>query len=276
MSASRLAVSGAHSGGLATTVFPAASAGAIRQVASMSGAFHGVITAVTPAGAQETCSRWPEISRPPPSSSPSQSAKKRKLCATRGITLRRWERSSAPLSRVSTCDRSSIRRSMPSAIACRTAARSGGGVRDQPSNASRAARTAAATSASPPRATSASGCPSMGDRSVNVPGDATRRPPIQCRVSTATPATSASLIAIPCSPNPCRPPPLMPSAAACRPPPPVPLAARRMPSAVRRRRRLARPAALVPSRGRPARQVRLAPNFMNCPDVGQGRCRRPS
>jgi glutamine synthetase len=33
MSASRLAVSGAHSGGLATTVFPAASAGAIRQVA---------------------------------------------------------------------------------------------------------------------------------------------------------------------------------------------------------------------------------------------------
>ena len=57
MSASRLAVSGAHSGGLATTVFPAASVGAIRQVASMSGAFHGVITAVTPDGAQDTCSR---------------------------------------------------------------------------------------------------------------------------------------------------------------------------------------------------------------------------
>ena len=57
MSASRLVVSGAHSGGLATTVFPAVSAGAIRQVASMSGAFHGVITAVTPDGAQDTCSR---------------------------------------------------------------------------------------------------------------------------------------------------------------------------------------------------------------------------
>ena len=57
MSASRLAVSGARSGGLATTVFPAASVGAIRQVASMSGAFHGVITAVTPDGAQDTCSR---------------------------------------------------------------------------------------------------------------------------------------------------------------------------------------------------------------------------
>ena len=50
MSASMLAVSGAHSGGLATTVLPAASAGPIRQVASMSGAFHGVMMATTPAG----------------------------------------------------------------------------------------------------------------------------------------------------------------------------------------------------------------------------------
>ncbi len=50
MSASSEAVSGAHSGGLATTVLPAASAGPIRQVASIKGAFHGVMTAVTPAG----------------------------------------------------------------------------------------------------------------------------------------------------------------------------------------------------------------------------------
>jgi hypothetical protein len=50
MSASSEAVSGAHSGGLATTVLPAASAGPIRQVASISGAFHGVMTATTPAG----------------------------------------------------------------------------------------------------------------------------------------------------------------------------------------------------------------------------------
>jgi len=50
MSASRLAVSGAHSGGLSTTVLPAASAGPIRQVASISGAFHGVMIATTPAG----------------------------------------------------------------------------------------------------------------------------------------------------------------------------------------------------------------------------------
>jgi hypothetical protein len=50
MSASSDAVSGAHSGGLATTVFPAARAGPIRQVASISGAFQGVMIAVTPAG----------------------------------------------------------------------------------------------------------------------------------------------------------------------------------------------------------------------------------
>ena len=194
MSASRLAVSGAHSGGLATTVFPAASAGAIRQVASISGAFHGVMTAVTPDGAQDTSSRCPRMSRSPPSSSPSQSAKNRKFCAARGITLRRCERSSAPLSAVSTAASSAARASMPSAIACSTAARSFGGVADQPPNAWPAARTAAATSASPPRATSASGCSSMGDRSVKAPADSARWPPIQCRVSTATPATFATLM----------------------------------------------------------------------------------
>ena len=129
-------MSGAHSGGLATTVFPAASAGAIRQVASISGAFHGVMTAVTPDGAQDTSSRCPRISRSPPSSSPSQSAKNRKFCAARGITLRRCERSSAPLSAVSTAASSAARASMPSAIACSTAARSFGGVADQPPNAS--------------------------------------------------------------------------------------------------------------------------------------------
>ena len=54
MSARSEAVSGAHSGGFAITASPAASAGAIRQVASISGAFHGVITTATPAGFQIT------------------------------------------------------------------------------------------------------------------------------------------------------------------------------------------------------------------------------
>ena len=54
MSASSEAVSGAHSGGFATTVSPAASAGPMRQVASINGAFQGVMIPVTPAGSQVT------------------------------------------------------------------------------------------------------------------------------------------------------------------------------------------------------------------------------
>ena len=46
--------SGDHSAGLSTTVQPAASAGAIFQVESMNGAFHGVITTAGPAGIRWT------------------------------------------------------------------------------------------------------------------------------------------------------------------------------------------------------------------------------
>ena len=42
--------SGDHSAGFRTIVFPAASAGAMRQVESMSGAFHGMIKPATPTG----------------------------------------------------------------------------------------------------------------------------------------------------------------------------------------------------------------------------------
>ncbi len=69
-----LAVSGAHSGGWATTVLPAAKAGPIRQVASISGAFHGVMIAVTPDGSHDTCWAWPRMSGDAPSSGSSQSA----------------------------------------------------------------------------------------------------------------------------------------------------------------------------------------------------------
>ena len=48
--ASSVAVSGDHSAGLSTTVFPAASAGAIRHVESINGAFHGMISPATPTG----------------------------------------------------------------------------------------------------------------------------------------------------------------------------------------------------------------------------------
>ena len=53
-SARREAESGDHSAGLRTTVQPAASAGAIFQVASMNGAFQGVITTAGPAGRRST------------------------------------------------------------------------------------------------------------------------------------------------------------------------------------------------------------------------------
>ena len=80
MSASSEAVSGAHSGGLAITASPAGSAGAMRQVASISGAFHGVITAATPAGSQMTWLECPRVSKRSSSSSLSRwSAKKWKL-----------------------------------------------------------------------------------------------------------------------------------------------------------------------------------------------------
>ena len=47
---SSVAVSGLHSAGLCTTVQPAASAGAIFQVESMNGVFHGVMTPTGPIG----------------------------------------------------------------------------------------------------------------------------------------------------------------------------------------------------------------------------------
>ena len=46
--------SGDHSAGFSTTVHPAASAGAVFQVESMNGAFHGVITTAGPAGMRIT------------------------------------------------------------------------------------------------------------------------------------------------------------------------------------------------------------------------------
>src|ERR671929_1476111 len=50
ISASLEAVSGDHSAGLSTHVLPAARQGAIFQVDSMSGEFHGVMSAATPTG----------------------------------------------------------------------------------------------------------------------------------------------------------------------------------------------------------------------------------
>src|SRR5438128_4978378 len=189
MSASREAGSGAQSGGLKTTVLPAASAGARRQVPSISGAFHGVMTAATPAGSHETWLVWPRVSESSCASATSSSAKKWKLWPARGMTERCMERRSEPLSRVSTAASSRARFSMPSPTAWRTAARSFGDKAAQFGNASCAAATAASTSCAPPRATLAMVVSSMGETSANVSPDATRSPPIQCSVETSTSST---------------------------------------------------------------------------------------
>jgi hypothetical protein len=53
-SAIRSVESGVISAGLSTTVFPAASAGAIFQLVNMSGKFHGTICPTTPIGSRTT------------------------------------------------------------------------------------------------------------------------------------------------------------------------------------------------------------------------------
>jgi hypothetical protein len=52
-----------------------------------------------------------------------------------------------------------------------------------------------ATSGSPPRAISAISVSSIGETSVKVVAEAIRRPPIQCRVSTSTPAAGLAWLA---------------------------------------------------------------------------------
>ena len=180
-------------GGLCTTAFPEARAGAIRHVASIRGAFHGPITAVTPDGSHVNRSRFPlNVASAAPSKSKSLSAKYRKFRATRGITEDRCERRRDPLSRVSTAESSSIRVSTPSAIRCRTAARSFGGVRPHSSAARPATSTATPTVVASPRATSAMTCSSMGETSGNRSGELRRSPPTRWSVEIATLSTTAS------------------------------------------------------------------------------------
>ncbi len=107
----------------------------------------------------------------PVSSASSWSAKNRKLRATRGITEFRIERSSDPLSRVSTAASSGTRASTPSATRWSDLGAFLGGHRAPGRRwPSRAAATAWSASSAPPRATSAIGCSSIGETSSNVVG----------------------------------------------------------------------------------------------------------
>ena len=155
--------SGDHSAGFSTTVHPAASAGAVFQVESMNGAFHGVITTAGPLGIRTTRLRVPFDSHIRSSCATARSAYARKFRAPRAITRARSERRSIAMSAHSTAASRSTFASIRSARRWRCAARPSGPSPAQPGNASVAAATARSASRSPPRATSAIGSASIGD-----------------------------------------------------------------------------------------------------------------
>ena len=125
ISPSRAAVAGVSSLGLATTGLPAASAGAIFQVKRYRGRFQGEITPAIPTGCRITvliaCSPVLSISL---RSVCAASAKKRRFCTARGISMVLASAIGLPLSIDSSRDSSSDLASTASASACKCAPRS--------------------------------------------------------------------------------------------------------------------------------------------------------
>src|SRR5665213_551809 len=161
--ARRSAVTGDHSAGLCTTVQPAASAGAIFQVESMNGVFHGVITPTGPIGTRVETFQCSSLGVLRPSrASPHLSAKKRKFSAPRiaALAMKRW---AWPVSMHSSTAISSARSSMASATRCSSFLRMAAGISRQDLKASAAAVAARSTSSALPRETCASTVPSIGD-----------------------------------------------------------------------------------------------------------------
>ena len=181
---------GAHSGGFRITVFPAARAGATRHVASISGAFHGVITAVGPARiprdalavpvdlgvrralqGEQAVGERPEVAGDPRHHRVAHRPQERAVVAG----LDRGEVGHARLDAVGDPvqdGRAVGRGGRPPPVGglARGADRRGG---------------IAPARRAPPRR---SGVSSIGDTSVNRSADATRTPPIQWSVETSTPS----------------------------------------------------------------------------------------
>src|SRR5665213_1464508 len=161
--ASKSAVTGDHSAGLCTTVQPAASAGAIFQVESMKGVFHGVMTPTGPIGTRVDtfqCSSLGVFS--PLRASAHLSAKKRKFSAAR-IAALAMKRCAWPVSMHSITAISSARSSIASATRCSSFLRMEAGMSRHALKASDAAVAARSISSALPRATVASTEPSIGD-----------------------------------------------------------------------------------------------------------------
>src|ERR1700730_7871957 len=161
--ASRSAVTGDHSAGLCTTVQRAASAGAIFQVDSMNGVFHGVITPPGPIGTRVETFQCSSLGMLRPSrASAHLSAKKRKFSAARtaALAMKRW---AWPVSMHSSTAISSARSWMASATRCSSFLRMVAGMSRQELKASAAVVAARSISSALPRATEASTAPSTGD-----------------------------------------------------------------------------------------------------------------
>src|SRR6201996_5463492 len=166
--ASISAVIGDHSAGLCTTVQPAASAGAIFQVDSMNGVFHGVITPTGPIGIRVEIFQCSSLGVLRPSrASAHLSAKKRKFSAARiaALAMKRW---AWPVSMHSSTAMSSARSSIASATRCKSLRRIEADMSRHDLKASDAAVAARSMSSALPRATFASTEPSTGDLVSNV------------------------------------------------------------------------------------------------------------
>src|SRR5262249_3803517 len=166
--ASRSAVTGDHSAGLCTTVQPAASAGAIFQVDSMKGVFHGVITPTGPIGTRVEMFQCSSLGMLRPSrASAHLSAKKRKFSAAR-IAALAMKRCACPVSMHSSTAMSSARSTIASATRCSSLRRIEADMSRHDLKAREAAVAARSISSALPRATEASTDPSTGDLVSNV------------------------------------------------------------------------------------------------------------
>src|SRR6266481_4814374 len=183
----RSAVTGDHSAGLCTTVQPAARAGAIFQVDSMNGVFHGVITPTGPIGTRVDTFQCSSLGIFKPSrASVHLSAKKRKFSAalSAALAMKRW---AWPVSMHSSTAISSARSSMASATRCSNFLRIAAGMSRQDLKARAAALAARSMSSALPRATDASTAPSTGDlvSKVRPEIDGTVLPSIICPMPSA-------------------------------------------------------------------------------------------
>src|SRR4051794_7499423 len=158
------AVIGDHSAGLCTTVHPAARAGAIFQVESMNGVFHGVMTPTGPIGTRVERFQCSSLGVLRPSrASAHLSAKKRKFSAARtaALAMKRW---AWPVSMHSSTAMSSALSSIASATRCSNFLRAVAGMSRHALKARLAAFAARSISSALPRATDAKAdVPSTGD-----------------------------------------------------------------------------------------------------------------